>query len=286
MFLVIALFVTSCSKKTHRQTEGTDYPKRIISLSPGITEIAFAIGLDEEIVGVTTFCKYPRKARTRTRVGGFMNLNYETVIGLDPDLVIATTYHEETVAQLENLGIKSLVVEKNDSIDLILKSVKAIGGAVGRRREAENLVADIESKLEKAKAENKGKIAYRTMLVVGRNPGTMQGLFVAGKTTFLNELLEIAGGKNIFHDISNDFPQPTLEQIISRNPEVIIETRIGKKLSSEEIEAIKEEWNALGDVDAVRNGRIYIWTEKYLSIPGPRLVRILNKFNQTLYGEN
>ncbi len=121
----------------------------------------------------------------------------------------------------------------------------------------------------------------RVMLVVGRSPGSVQGMYVAGGHTFLNEIIEAAGGSNIFAD-TTDYPQPNLEDVIRRNPQVIIEIRTGVTYTPEEKKKIVSEWSELGNVDAVKNRRIYFWTDDYLTIPGPRVVSIVERMHGAL----
>lgn len=281
---VSCLACVSCDTRNPRKNNlltPPKYPKRIVSLAPSVTETLFALGLDREIVGVTRYCKYPPEAGKRKKVGGLYDLNYEAVVELHPDLVIMTGLFSDGAVQLDKLGLNILIVPY-DTVGDVLDSTIKIGKATGRTEEAEKLAASIKKELAAARASRPGGTPPRVMIVVDRNPGNLQGLFVAGGKNFLNELLKIAGGKNIFADAAVGYPQPSLEEIISRNPEIIIETRIGGKLSEKDKKRTAEEWNALGNIDAVKNGRIYIWTDYFLTVPGPRIGSIAGKFRKVI----
>jgi len=283
---VFALIISSCAHSNRpsiRAHASTRQPERIVSLAPTITEILFAIGLDSEIVGVTAFCNYPPKAKTKTRTGGLIDQNFETILALKPDLVIAMPCHSGTVSKLRGLGVNTLTI-RNETVNDLLDAIVRIGKATGRAAAAEKLADKLRSDLRAVHVSLPDSERPRVMLVVGRNPGTLQGIYVSGKNTFFNELLETAGGTNIFGDIEMKYPQPSLEEIVSRNPQIIIESLVGAKSTPKNISRIAAEWNALGDVDAVKNHRIYIWTEDYVSIPGPRLPLLLEKFRQALNG--
>ncbi len=280
------IVVPGCKGHTGKpapETAARKRPVRIVSLAPTITEILFAIGLDREIVGDTTFCNYPPKAKTKTRTGGLIDTNFETILALRPDLVIAMPCHAGTVAKLRGLGVNTLTI-RNETVDDLLGSIVRIGKATGRAAAAEKLAGNLRSALRVSRAGRPNSERPRVMIVVGRNPGTLQSIYVSGKNTFFNDLLEIAGGANIFGDVDMKYPQPSLEEIVSRNPQIIVETLVGAKTTPKNISRIAAEWNALGDVDAVKHHRIYIWTEDYVSIPGPRLPLLLNKFRQALNG--
>jgi iron complex transport system substrate-binding protein len=282
--LVSCLACASCDRREPRKNNiiaPPKYPKRIVSLAPSVTETLFALGLDKEIVGVTQYCKYPPAARKIKKVGGLYDLNYEAVVELQPDLVILSGLFSGGADELEKLGLKTLIVPYNTVGDVLDSTIK-IGRAVGRTKEAEILAKSIKKEIDSARAKRRVGKPPRVLIVVDRTPGSMQGFFVVGSNNFLDELLEIAGGKNIFGSAAVGYPQPSLEEIISRNPEIIIETRIGENLSDRDSKPIAEEWKTLGDIDAVKNGRVYIWTDYFLTVPGPRIGSIARNFRKVI----
>lgn len=288
IFLASAVFVSclacaSCERREPLKNNvftPPEYPKRIVSLAPSITETLFAIGLDEEIAGVTNFCNYPPKAKTKRRTGGLIDQNFETILDIEPDLVIAMPCHAENVAKLKRLGIRTLTIQ-NETIGQMLKSIEVIGKATGKEKEAKKLAGRLKKELALSRSTLPESRRPRVLIVVGRNPGTLQSIYVAGKNTFFSELLDITGGRNVFGDVDIKYPQPSLEELISRNPRIIIESAVGNYKPSE-IRRMVSEWNALGDVDAVKHHRVYVWTEDYVTIPGPRLPLLLKKLRGTL----
>jgi iron complex transport system substrate-binding protein len=286
VFLIAIVFSCgACDKKASptstSPSKAASQPVRIISLTPAVTEILYRMDLEDRIAGVTKFCVYPPKTKSKPKVGGFTDLNFETVLKLDPDLVILTPYHGETINKLKSLGIRTLVL-KIDTLAEIRAAVRQIGKATASDEKARRLLDEIDGGLKSA-AAGRTKAHPRVMIVAGRNPGSLLGLFVAGRDNFLNELFEAAGAENIFHDVSG-YPQPAVEQIMRRNPQYIIELRTGSKLTDSQKKEIASEWRILGDVDAVRNKRVFVWDDDFLPVPGPRIVLTARKIERTLNG--
>ncbi len=272
---LLAGFAHAASKKSAPHA-----PKRIVSLAPNITEILFALGLDSEIVGVTKFCNYPQKAKTKRRTGGLLDQNFETILDLEPDLVVGLPCNASSISKLKKLGVRTLTVE-NETVAEMLDSIGKIGKATGRTKKAKKLTGNLNKALEASRRPARGGKRPRVLIVVGHNPGSLQNLYVAGKGTFLDETVRLTGGDNIFGDVNIKYPQPSLEEVVSRNPQIIIESAVGEYKPSE-IKRMASEWSALRDVDAVKNHRVYVWTEAYVTIPGPRLPLLLKKLRKTM----
>ncbi|HOO55912.1 MAG TPA: helical backbone metal receptor [bacterium] len=283
--LTVVFWATSCSNadKTIEAKTHTAGPERIVSLAPSVTEILFSIGAGDKIVGVTRYCKYPPETDSITKVGGLLDLNYETLIELDPDLAIITDTSLEAKNNLEKLNINVLAVP-NETIGDLLVSIEKIGMATGKIDEARSLSENISSSISEAEIAARDIVRKKkVMIVVDRNPGSIQSIFVAGKHTFFSELLEAAGAINVFDDSNIKYPEPSLEEIILRNPDIIIETRIGYTGAGE---ALIREWDTLEELEAVKTGNIFIWTDSYTSIPGPRIVRLLSDIQNVINGKN
>lgn len=269
------LFLLICGNQNKAaDTRAKTTFRRIISLAPFSTEILFALGLGENIIGVTKFCKYPLEANSKHQIGGYMDLNFEGIISLDPDLVVATPSHKEILTKLERLKIETLSTSANN-LDQIYQSILTIGEHTGQTEQAETLVTNIKSQINHCLEAN----PVNVMLVVGRSAGSLQGLYVTGGDSFLSELLEMAGGRNIFCEL-NGYLQPSFEEIISLNPEMIIEIRSDEYLTEEEKTSLKEDWRILHNIDAVAEGNIFVCNEPYLTIPGPRIAAVYNQFKE------
>ena len=280
MFLIVTvILVSQCTQNDNSKSPQIKSYKRIISLMPSNTEILYALGLGENVVGVSSFCEYPPDASNKTKVGGYMDLDFETLIALNPDLVVGMPAQSEVLSKLEALNITTMEVESN-SLEGIYKTIRILGTTTGRIAEAERIVDDIERQIIQYKRPN----LTRVMLVVGRSSGSLQGLYVAGGKTYLGELIDAAGGYNIF-TFEKGYIQPTLEKVISMNPEMIVEIRTGKPLTVEQKKQMVGDYMVLQNIDAVINGNIHILTESYLTIPGPRVVLAYKKLKELLDGQ-
>lgn len=252
-------------------------PTKIISLAPGNTEILFGLGLDEEIIGVTDYCDFPEKAKTKEKIGGFSTPNIEKIVSLNPDIVLATGgVQEKSVATLEELGIKVFVIEAK-TIDNLLDRIKDVGKLLGKSEEAENLVNYLEKRIEAVK--NKiGDIPEtqkpKVFIEIWSDP-----LMTTGVDTFIHNVVELAGGKNIF-DLKGGFQAINVETVIEVNPDVILLSVHGET-NIEEL-SNRPGWQT---IKAIKNKRVYPVNPDAISRPGPRLVDALEEVAKILYPE-
>lgn len=256
--------------------------QRIISLSPNITEILFALNLGEQVVGVTDFCEYPPAVRAKTRVGGYLNPNMEVIVSLKPTLVVMLNYNQDLKQKLMNFAFPILLI-RNDRIEDVFASIDTIGSITGRERQADSLIQHIQTTITKIQRISKELPKRRVLFCIGRKPEGLQDIYAVGSSTFLNQLLEIAGAENIFEDISLKYPKVTPEAILTRNPEIIIETWSAKGKSEAELERHRNAWKMLPSINAVKNEQIFLLTEEYMLIPGPRMGLILEKLFELLH---
>ncbi|HEX73549.1 MAG TPA: cobalamin-binding protein [Dehalococcoidia bacterium] len=242
-------------------------PERIISLAPSNTEILFALGLEDRVVGVTDFCDYPAEALEKEKVGGPWTPNIEKIVALEPDFILAEEINPiDVIDTLEGLGLTVFGIESTD-LDDLLNDINTVGIVTDKESEAEALIDDMQSKIDAVTAETGG-------LVPGEKPGVFHILwhdpiYTSGQGTFVYDLLEKAGGVNIFGDLEG-WPTVSLEAVITRDPEVIIVTAMGGTASG------TWEWvnteSRLEDVSARQNGRVYFAESNWLERPGPRIV--------------
>lgn len=245
-------------------------PERVVSLIPSNTEIAFALNLNKEIVGVTANDDYPAEVKNLPKVGDWQ-INVEKVVELKPDLVLANSANgQETIDQLKKLGLKVIVLDAK-SINDVYQSISIVAQATNRTREADQLIA----RMEKAKRDIYTKVASipeekRVKVWVEIDPT----LYTAGGDTFMNELVTLAGGKNVAADLKG-WPQVSAEQVVTWNPDVIISTYGGEK----EILGRKG-W---ATVSAVKNQRVYAVDTNLTSRPGPRIIEGVEQIAAALY---
>lgn len=251
--------------------------ERIITLAPAITEIVYALGKGDSLVGNTRFCDYPEAARTVAKVGGLMDLNVEQIILLEPDLVIL---YPESLGRLKMLQhrIRLLVVE-HKTLDQILRSILTISRNLHCPKQGTALVADIRKTLDEIKSLRQGQKKQKTLLIAGRNPDALRNMTVIGRKDFLNEILEIAGGTNAYQgDI--EFPSVSIESIFSMDPDYIIEFSVFfEKIDSRKILNL---WSRFDTIKAVKNRRITIVVDPVWLRPGPRLGLVARKLHRLL----
>jgi len=245
-------------------------PRRLISLAPSVTEILFALGLGDRVVGVTTYCDYPADAAAIEKVGDTQKPNLEKIISLKPDLVVISTASqlEEFVGNLENLGVPVYV---NNPTDLrsLLDSIQRIADVAGVAESGRTLVNDLRSRVEEVHTRVAGLDRPRVLLVLGSEP-----LITAGGGTFISDLITEAGGESISADQKTDYPLFSLETALARRPEVIFLQAGGERLP-----------NQFSDSPAVRAGRVYQLEDAILLRPGPRIVNGLEQVARKLHPE-
>jgi len=245
-------------------------PSRIISLVPSVTETLFAIGAGPQVVAVSSVDKDPPEVASLPRVGALIDPDVERILSLHPDLVF--TYHsqEDLTTQLARAGIPTFPFVHGGLAEA-LESMRTIGGRVGHQAEADALVAGIRRRLDAVTASVAGRPRPRVLLVFGREPGSLRGLYASGGVGFLHDLLQLAGGDNVFADVKREAVQATTELILTRKPDVIVEIRAEPVGGPDAVARETRAWSPLASVPAVRNGRIAWLSGTELVIPGPRL---------------
>ena len=259
--------------------------RRIVSLAPSITEILFALGLGDKVVGVTHYCDFPPEALTKTKVGGYYDPNYEAIVALRPDLVIMLTEHEEPKRYLGQLGLNVLMVN-HKSISGILNSLMAIGKACGAEQNVTSVVRDLRERMERIRQKTDGMPRSKVMVSVGRNmgSGSLKDVYISGRSGFYDEMITFAGGVNAYSgDVA--FPVVSGEGIIRMNPEVIIDMIPDLDEKGWDKAMILKEWETVSGVDAVKNGRVYVFGEDYVVVPGHRFILILEKMARVIHPE-
>lgn len=254
-------------------------PMRIISLAPSNTEILFALGLGDRVVGVTSFCDYPEEAKSKEIVGDYSGHNLERIIELEPDLVLVYgPGDEEENIILRDAGIKVLCF-MSETMDEIMRDIEIIGKATGKKAEAEEIINSIKEKrdyiLEKVKDAEEVTVFYE----IWHDP-----LMGAGKGSFMDELITLAGGKNIAYDTDGAYPQYDLEQLIERDPQVYLASKDSDDKTIESIK-LRPGYDA---ISAIKNDRIYLFKgneANLVSRPGPRIGEALEVVAKAIHPE-
>jgi iron complex transport system substrate-binding protein len=256
--------------------------QRVISLSPSITEVLFAIGAGNQVVAVTEFCTYPKETTLKPKVGGMLNSSAESIIALTPDLIVFQPGKSNAKQLTKKLNSEYIEASFQD-LKSIYQSIQDIGNAVGKAKEARELITDIKSKLESYQERLKNVKPKSTLLILGDSRDPLRDLYAVGKRTFLDELLTLSGGENVLDETLSQYPKISREYIISRSPEVVIIAGPNSDVTEQEFSSNLNAWRILGSVRAVKNKNIHMINEDYILIPGPRLVNIVDKFYQALH---
>jgi iron complex transport system substrate-binding protein len=284
-FIAAALFFASPFKEVSLKNKNDVIScNKIVSLAPNITEMLFALGLDNRIVGVTDFCRYPAGALEKNKIGGYSNPSYELIADENPDVVFLLNLHKQQNEQLKKLGINSVSLNA-DNLSGIYSSILQIGDVCNVRLRGEKLVSSIKSELEKIGSLTVQKSIPSVLISVGRNRDdeVVKDVFAAGSGTFFNEVTELAGGRNVVSSSSVMYPKLSLEGIISLNPQVIIDIAVDLKGEKPENEVLLRQWQSAECTDAVKNRRVYVVSSDYASIPGPRIVLLVKEIATLLH---
>ena len=254
-------------------------PARIVSVVPAVTEMLFAIGAGPQVVAVSSFDKFPPAVEALPRVGALLDPDTERILSLRPNLVVVYGSQADLVEQFKRAGIPTYVYRHGGLADT-LDTIAAVGRATGHADGAQKVVADLRMRLDGIRRRVAGRPRPRTLLVISREPGTLRGLYASGGTGFLHELLELAGGVNVFADIRQESVQPSQETLLRVAPEVIIELHPDSDTIDQE--AIRRQWSPLSSVPAVRTRRIYALSGAELVVAGPRLGHVADLLSKAL----
>lgn len=255
-------------------------PQRIVSMVPSNTEILFAVGAGEQVVGVTEYCDYPPEAQTREKIGGFSakTISVEKIVALEPDLVLSAGEIQQSVIEaLEQAEIPVFALAP-ERLAGVYHNIETVGRLTGRETQAAEVVAEMQDRVA-AVTEKSQQVPEDKRPAVFYEVWD-EPLMTAGPTTFVSELIELAGGKNIFADVSEEYPQVSAETVIQRDPDVVLgpDTH-GEELIAENIKA-RPGWE---NISAVKEGRIYLVNGDIVSRSGPRLVDALEAIARTLH---
>lgn len=280
--LILLIFCVPLGISAESFIDSTDYelnltspPKRIISLAPSITEELFSLGVQDALIGVTTFCDHPIEATKKERIGTFLEPNTEKIVMLKPDIVFATKegHSKDTVEKLRKYGLTVFVFEECSNFESISRQYLLLGDIVGKKDQArltlESLKKRVDSIKNKTGSLNKKSIFWQ----VGVRP-----LVTIGKDTFVNEMIGLAGGMNIAGESKIRYPRYNREDVIRQNPDIIILVTMGD-VTKEEL----KNWQDYSVLEAVKQKRIYIVEAHKFCSPTPQMfVEALEELNHLI----
>jgi iron complex transport system substrate-binding protein len=250
-------------------------PARIVSTSPSITETLFALGLGDRVVGVSTFCRFPPDVERLPKVGTFLKPEAELIAGLRPNLVVVHELSTGIDRKLAALHIPFVVVDLG-TLSSVFSSIRQIANAAGVPARGDALVADIERRLESVRRAGAATSRPRVLFIIGRRPGSLADLVAVGPGSYINNLIEIAGGTNVLVIAGQpEYPRISMETVLRLDPDVIVDTVDMGETEAErrQHQPINERlWSAYGSLTAVRTKRVHAATTDALVVPGPRVV--------------
>lgn len=275
LFILSVLWLSS----SHAASDSKTY-ERIVSLAPSVTEILFAVGAGDRVVGVTTYCDVPDEAKLKPKVGGYTEHNLEAIVSQRPDLVILTPNRGSkfTYEKLKQLGLETVSVPFYSLNDLI-NAFEFIGEKTGQVNEAnaiKNQLLEVVNQIrEQSSAHPHRKVAF----VSWRTP-----LVAPGKGTLENDIIELAGGSGITAGRSLHYPKLSIEAFFAQDPDLIIDAAShGQDIRfAVQKEAVKKFWSQYPELRAVKSNQVYLFKENVYSVPGPRTVRFVKAMKAIL----
>jgi iron complex transport system substrate-binding protein len=255
--------------------------QRIVSTAPHVTETLFAMGLGPRVVGVTIYCKYPEEALRLPKIGTLLKPDVEAIVALRPDLVVVTDQHGHLAEELARLHIPSVEMQ-SQNLDAIYAGARAIGKAAGASDGAERLINGMQSQLQAIAKRTVSAPKPTVAFIVGHTAGRLEGLVAGAGSSYFSDLLRYAGGTNVFADVTAPYPKISLEEILSRDPDVIMELSGDTRPKQEEVLAL---WQTKHSLKAVRASRVYALESAPFLVPGPRAVEAVKQVLRLLHPE-
>jgi len=279
--LAMLLGCRSPNDRAHREGDGT--VQRVVCLTPSSTEVVAAVAGTGVIVGVDKFSDYPPEVKGLPKVGDFVSPHFEAILQLQPDLVVLDQDQAPLVEQsLHSVGIRTLAIRMETTSD-VRDGLAAVGAALGKEAEARRVIdrldrelAEVRAIAEKARGDGPRR---RVLFVIDRQLGGLGNMVAAGPDTYINEMIELAGGDNVLADSPIRFPRISAETVLTRAPDVILDA-----VHTNAIKRAASDWDALAGVPAVAEGRVYVLGETMHTHPNPRLGNTLRRIVELLYG--
>jgi iron complex transport system substrate-binding protein len=254
-------------------------PRRLIALTPSVAETLFALGLGERVVGVGSYTTWPPRAAALPKLGGFFDVDLERVVELAPDLAVLTASERDLGRQLRGLGVATLEV-KVESLAEVEQSFHSIAERCGVPEAGRALAERWRAGLAPRRLPG----APRVLISVGRSPGSLAQLYVAGPRTFFGEMLARLGAENVLADARTLYPQVGPEEVLARRPEVVLELRTDPAPPAVAAE-LRRDWEELARLRGGTPPEVVVIAEDYTLIPGPRLPLLYERMAEGIAGE-
>jgi iron complex transport system substrate-binding protein len=257
-------------------------PQRIVSLVPNVTEILFAIGAGPQVVAVSNYDVEPPAVRSLPTVGALLDPDTERIISLRPDLVITYGSQADLQSQLKSANIPFFDY-RHGGIEHIFATMRTLGARTGHVAGAEKAAQSLQAAIDAVRKRVAGKPRPKTLLVFGREPGSLRNIYASAGRGFLHDMLVAAGGEDVLADIDRESAQINTEMILTRAPEVILELNSANRLNDADLQKVIAPWLTLSSVPAVKNNRVMVVMGSGVTVPGPRVAEGIEKMARALH---
>jgi iron complex transport system substrate-binding protein len=253
-------------------------PQRIVSVAPSVTEILFALGLGSRVAGVSVYCQFPPEALKKEKIGGYINPSLEKIVALKPDLVIGIAEGDLKSFVDKLAGLKIPVYIANpQNVSEVLNSIQKIGEATFSSPAAGKVVAGMKERIQGIQSRVRGRPQFRVLHILNFDP-----LISAGKGTFVDDLIRLAGGRNLAEKAQGRYPRFSMEEVLAQDPEVIL---LASMKSQDPMSEQRQWWERWKTVSAVKHNRIYVLDSDLIHRPSPRIVDGLEQVARAIHPE-
>ena len=256
--------------------------ERIISLVPALTEMLFAIGAGPQVIAVSSYDDYPPEVKSLPKVGALLDPDTERILSMRPTLVLIYGSQDDLRAQLQRTGI-AVFDYRHGGLAHVTATIRRLGEATGLTEEARGVADGIEARLEATRRRVAGRPRPRTMLVFSREALSLRNVFVSGGRGFLHDILEAAGGTNVFADVDREGVRASTEMMLTRRPDVIVELHNGDPPPGDGVQREREVWAVLSAIPAVKTRRTHLLYGDHLLVPGPRVAQAADEIARVLH---
>jgi iron complex transport system substrate-binding protein len=290
--LFVGLTSTSFAGRPNEDGVGTNEyppsPRRILTIAPNAAEILCELGLADRIVGVSKFCVYPPELKDKPRVGGLFDPDLEKIAALRPDLVVLRGRNLDVEQLCGKLGV-TVYHDPTEKLADLKRCIRDLGRLTGRTEQAERLVTTFESRIDAIRSRVKDRPRPKVLLVISRDIDQVSKILTSGQGTFIDEMIRIAGGTNVFGHLEMDYPEVSAESILVLQPQVIIEIMPERALTAQEREAMIDQWAVVGPLPAVQRRSVHFLTRDNAEnalIPSPRYVEVIELVSRWLHPDS
>lgn len=260
----------------------TAAPARIITIAPNSAEIICELGACAHIVGVSKFCTYPAELASRPKVGGLYDPDLERISALRPDLLVLRGKNDslEELCRRSNIAVYD---DQADSLAGIEKSIQDLGELLERPQRAAEVIVEFRARIEAIRSRTAGRPRPRVFVTLSRQPDRLANILTTGQGTFLAEMIDLAGGENVFAHLEMKYPEVSPESVLAQQPDVIIELMPEIPLSTERQQQLRDQWRQLGPTPAAASNRIFFLTDAHCLIPSPRYHEVVARVSRLLH---